>query len=187
MDVGCGAGTFLLVARSRGWKVAGIEPAENAAADAKSFGLPVFCGFVEEYPGEPGVSYDAITAFEVLEHVPDPVRMLRAMQQLLRPKGQLVLSVPNLDDPFCLKQQIPTAMPPIHINFFNRSSLTVALERAGYGEIRFRTLPVPTSSVRNVCGRTGYILRLPLLACLSALGKADGTTLVAAATLPDKP
>jgi 2-polyprenyl-3-methyl-5-hydroxy-6-metoxy-1,4-benzoquinol methylase len=146
-----------------------------------SFGLDVHACYVQEFLAKQPVPFDAIVSFEVLEHVPDPVGLLRAMHELLQPEGVLVLSVPNLDDPYCLKQQIAAAMPPVHINFFNRRSLAAALDRAGLAVQRFFSLPVPTSSVRNIHGKQGFLLRLPILALRRLVGRADGTTLLAAA------
>ncbi|HWE38316.1 MAG TPA: class I SAM-dependent methyltransferase [Isosphaeraceae bacterium] len=181
VDVGCGPGTFLLVAKGRGWTVAGVEPTQGSAARADRHGLAVHCGVAESFAeGHPG-EFDAATCFEVLEHLTEPVETLRAIRRLLVPGGIFVLSVPNVDDPYCLKVQIQSAMPPVHINFFHRKSLRAALERAGFEVLRFRTIPIPTSSVRNHLGPTGFLVRIPWLLIRSAIGQADGTTLLAMA------
>ncbi len=178
LDVGCGPGTFMIVAQKMGWEVRGVEPTTVAADKAKSFGLNVYNGLVEDYVNKTLQTFDVITSFEVLEHVSSPIRMLQAMHSLLLPGGYLVISVPNLDDPYCLKQQNPSSMPPIHINFFNRKSLKTALETVGFEIIRFKSLPIPTGSVRGIYGKLGFLVRLPLLFLLSLLGKADGTALI---------
>ena len=159
-DVGCGPGTFLLVARHRGWTVAGVEPSREPAELAKSFGLAVHCGSVEEVAEQGAATYDAVTCFEVLEHVSRSAEMLSAMCELLKADGTMILSVPNLDDPYCLMQQIDSAMPPVHINFYNRRSITAVLARAGFDVVRFRSLPIPTSSVRNIYGARGCLYRV---------------------------
>src|SRR5262249_36171986 len=153
-----------------------------AAKVANEFGIPTFCGTIEEFERQNANKFDAITSFEVLEHVPDPLSVLVAARQMLKREGALVLSVPNLDDPYCLNQQITPAMPPIHINFFSRSSLGALLERAGFELRRSFTLPIPTSSVRNIYGVRGFLLRLPYLAARRLVGMADGTTLLVMAT-----
>jgi 2-polyprenyl-3-methyl-5-hydroxy-6-metoxy-1,4-benzoquinol methylase len=179
VDIGCGPGTFLLVARQEGWDVTGLEPAEEAANKAVSLGLNIFHGYVQDYLASSPETFDAAVCFEVLEHVPNPVGVLRAIRSLLKPHGVLVLSVPNLDDPYCLKQQFSLVMPPIHINFFNRRSLGRAMQEAGFVVGWFYSLPIPTSSVRNVHGIKGFGLRLPSLVLGRLLGRADGTTLLA--------
>jgi 2-polyprenyl-3-methyl-5-hydroxy-6-metoxy-1,4-benzoquinol methylase len=184
VEIGCGPGTFLMVAKSRGWDVTGVEPAAPAAKQATEFGLAVTHGYVGPFAAANTRPFDAAALFEVLEHVPDPVAVLRAIRSLIVPGGAFVMSVPNLDDPYCLKQQIRSAMPPVHINFFNRRSLRKALESAGFEVVRFKSLPIPSSSVRNVHGKGGFILRVPFLCVASLFGKADGTTLVAMARRP---
>lgn len=179
LDIGSGPGTFLMVARDRyGYRVQGVEPASTAAEVANSFEVPTFSGTVETFAAQHRQKFDAISLFEVLEHVSDPVSLLACAKGLLKPGGALVISVPNLDDPYCLKQEIPPAMPPIHINFFCRRSLAATLDRAGFDVAKHFSLPVPTSSVRNVHGTLGWALRLTYLAAGSLLGKADGTTLL---------
>jgi len=178
LDVGCGPGTFLLVARERGWDVSGAEPTREPAELAQSFHLDVHHGLVEELVSKREGEYDAITCFEVLEHVSHPTEMLSAMRSMLKADGLMLLSVPNLDDPYCLKQRIGPAMPPVHVNFFNRRSIAAALERAGLEVVKYKSLPIPTSSVRNIHGRRGLLLRLPLLISMRLIGRADGTTLI---------
>jgi 2-polyprenyl-3-methyl-5-hydroxy-6-metoxy-1,4-benzoquinol methylase len=178
-DVGCGPGTFLLVAREWGWEVGGAEPTREPAELAQSYQLDVHHGLVEQLAPTRQGEYDAITCFEVLEHVSRPAEMLSAMRGMLNPDGLMLLSVPNLDDPYCLKQNIGPAMPPVHINFFNRRSFAAVLKRAGMEVVRFKSLPIPTSSVRNIHGRRGFLLRVPLLVLRRLIGRADGTTLIA--------
>ena len=140
--------------------------------------LDVFCGFVEDYVSSHTRTFDVVTCFEVLEHVPDPVATLTCMETLVGADGHLVISVPNVDDPYMLEQPFPQSMPPIHISFFNRKSMTAALTKAGFDIERVFTLPIPTGTVSRVYGKKGLILRLPYLAILRVLGKADGSSLV---------
>ena len=112
-----------------------------------------------------------------------PAELLSAMCKLLKADGTIILSVPNLDDPYCLMQQIGPSMPPVHINFFNRRSITAVLARTGLEVTRFKSLPIPTSSVRNIYGARGFFYRIPLLAMKRLLGRADGTTLLVEAHL----
>jgi len=183
LDLGSGPGTLLMVAhRKYGYEVQGVEPASAAAAVANGYGVPTFCGTVEEYCAHAREKFDAITSFEVLEHVPDPLSFLSSAKRLLKDQGVLLLSVPNLDDRYCLHQQIKPAMPPIHINFFSRKSLRFLLKRAGFKMQRTYTLPIPTSSVRNIHGLRGFILRIPYLAITRLFECQDGTTLLVMAT-----
>lgn len=183
LDVGCGPGEFLLVARRRGWRAHGVEPAPEPARQSASYGLDVFEGMLEDYAARTDQRFDAITAFEVLEHVPEPRSVLAAMTSLLKPGGRLLLSVPNLDDPYLLRLRNAASIPPVHINFFNRRSMFQALRGSGLEPERFETIPIPTYTVRLLHGRPGLLVRLPWLGLLALAGRVDGSTLVTVAQL----
>jgi SAM-dependent methyltransferase len=94
LDVGCGSGGALGVARALGWQVAGVEVDEAAAKKAGRFSARVHAGDLLGAPFAPG-EFDCVTAFHVLEHVPDPVAAVRRMLDWLAPRGLLVIEVPN--------------------------------------------------------------------------------------------
>ncbi|MFN0057914.1 MAG: class I SAM-dependent methyltransferase [Planctomycetota bacterium] len=97
LDVGCGAGQFLALAREAGWAVRGVEVSRQAADYARAqHGLEVI-----EAPlaaaALPKSSCDVITSWKVFDHVDDPIAFLAACRAALRPGGVLALSVANLD------------------------------------------------------------------------------------------
>jgi SAM-dependent methyltransferase len=94
LDVGCGSGGALGVAQALGWHVAGVEVDETAAKKARRFSDRVHVGDLLEAPFGPG-EFDVVTAFHVLEHVPDPVGAVRRMLGWLAPDGLLIVEVPN--------------------------------------------------------------------------------------------
>lgn len=133
LEVGCGNGMFLLLARDRGWEVEGIDLSESAVrAGRETHGLPVQEADFAQYDAEPG-AYRAIVAWEVLEHLPDPRGFLAKARTLLRPGGSLVFSVPNegrkVPHP---ATRGPASLPPVHLNFWNPDSLRAFLELNGY-------------------------------------------------------
>ena len=96
LDVGSYAGFFLEQARERGYRVTGVEPSRWAAEHARrELGLEVFTGPVEEF--EPQRVFDVVTLWDVMEHLTDPVAVLRKLHRLLRPEGVLVFTTHNLD------------------------------------------------------------------------------------------
>jgi ubiquinone/menaquinone biosynthesis C-methylase UbiE len=98
LDVGCGDGSFLSLAKQHGWVVDGTEYSGHAAISAgERIGIHVFQGELTaaRYPGE---SFDVVTMWHVLEHVTDPGACLREIHRILKPTGLLVLAVPNVDD-----------------------------------------------------------------------------------------
>jgi len=143
LDVGCGAGYFLDAARAAGWQVAGVELSEAAAAAARSdLGLDVFTGALVE-AGFPTNDFDLITMFEVLEHMRDPGAALSEAFRLLRPGGLLAVEVPNDMDAYraalaCADQRW-WVIPPVHIYYFNASSLSRWLLMSGFEPVHLST------------------------------------------------
>jgi 2-polyprenyl-3-methyl-5-hydroxy-6-metoxy-1,4-benzoquinol methylase len=99
LDIGCAYGPFLAAACEAGYQPAGIDPAEDAAAYVrKTQGLPVVSGFFpQDLPPElarPG-SLGVVTLWYVIEHFPEPRRILARIAELLEPGGVLAFSTPS--------------------------------------------------------------------------------------------
>ena len=95
LDVGCGIGLFLAAARGRGWDVRGVEPSPWPAAFARGkTGVPVEACTLEDarFPGD---RFDVVTLWSTLEHLPDPVAVLREVKRITRPGGAIWIGVPN--------------------------------------------------------------------------------------------
>jgi 2-polyprenyl-3-methyl-5-hydroxy-6-metoxy-1,4-benzoquinol methylase len=96
LEVGVGAGHFLAAAASRGFSAAGVELNPVAAAHARGRGFAVYEEELGVLSARGDVQpFDAVCAFQVLEHVVDPRGFIEAMLGLLQPGGHLCLSVPN--------------------------------------------------------------------------------------------
>ena len=101
LDIGCGTGEFLNVcklshiARSpAGWNVKGIEPDARAREFAtKTYGIDV--GEESELKTLPNDSYDIITLWHVLEHVPALNERIEELKRLIKPEGKIIVAVPN--------------------------------------------------------------------------------------------
>jgi 2-polyprenyl-3-methyl-5-hydroxy-6-metoxy-1,4-benzoquinol methylase len=96
LDIGCGAGQFLVEAKRAGrWTVTGLEPHEPAAAHARRAAeCSVHNAALDDTSWESG-SFDVVTMFGVLEHLHDPRGGLQHVHRLLRPGGVLAVYVPN--------------------------------------------------------------------------------------------
>lgn len=137
LDVGCGFGFFLKMMRDAGWDVVGVEPSPTAAASARRrFGLNVLAGRLEDasFPPE---SFDAITLWYVLEHVPNPMDTLARCSALLKPGGALIVRVPNnnaMIDAVLARlgrfgQRFFLIRPPRHLFDYTLDTLTQLLAR----------------------------------------------------------
>jgi SAM-dependent methyltransferase len=135
LDFGCGNGEFLLFARAVGWQVVGIDADAEAVATARSRGLTVRQGGIEALEHNLG-RFDGITLSHVIEHVHEPVELLRRCHDLLSPGGWLWLETPNLDSQGHLRYGANWRglEPPRHLVLFTRESLSLALRKAGFVE-----------------------------------------------------
>lgn len=94
LDVGCGTGHFLEKAQANGWQITGIEPNANARVIAnKKTNNSVFD--TSELQHLQPNSFDVITLWHVLEHLPNLKEQIRQLKALLKPNGRLVVAVPN--------------------------------------------------------------------------------------------
>ena len=91
LDIGAGTGDFLSVVKENGWNTTGIEPSEKAKAIAKRKGV----SFVEQTSELENNSFDVITMWHVLEHVPNLDNQIKELKRLLKPNGRLIIAVPN--------------------------------------------------------------------------------------------
>ncbi|HEV8701916.1 MAG TPA: class I SAM-dependent methyltransferase [Candidatus Polarisedimenticolia bacterium] len=148
LDVGCGDGLFLSVAREAGWRVDGIEfSPEGARRSSQRLGRPVAVGDLARERGLRG-PFDVVTLWHVLEHLVDPGTMLDAARARLRPGGLLVVAVPNLDNlPMRAAYRLARGRPlPLyetgarepHISHFDPRTLPAFLARRGFTTVELR-------------------------------------------------
>jgi SAM-dependent methyltransferase len=122
--------------------VEGVEPNPHAASYArKRHGLTVHDGDLAQ-AGLPESSFDVITAWNVLEHMHDPLSNLREMSRLLRPGGLLVFSIPNMDSleaglfgHYWLGWELPR-----HLYFFSRPVMEEALRTSKFELVKWDCL-----------------------------------------------
>jgi 2-polyprenyl-3-methyl-5-hydroxy-6-metoxy-1,4-benzoquinol methylase len=132
LDVGCHLGMFLEVARAKGWDVTGVEPSRWSVERARERGLDVRHGTLGNVK-LPAESFDALTMWDVVEHLVDPIAELRRAHRLLRPDGLLALSTMNVDAlfPRLAGRRWPWYMQ-MHLVYFSRRTLHNMLAKAGF-------------------------------------------------------
>jgi SAM-dependent methyltransferase len=130
LDVGCGKGGFLEIAKQEGYDVCGLEASEYAARYVrKKLRIDVVnCSLSDAVL--PRDYYDIVTMWDVIEHLDDPCSALRVIHRTLRPSGLLVISTGDASSLWARATgrlwQLLT--PPQHLFFFDRQSLRRALE-----------------------------------------------------------
>ncbi|PKQ45772.1 class I SAM-dependent methyltransferase [Confluentibacter flavum] len=125
LDVGCGTGDFLEVAKSNNWTVFGIEPNEQARSIAnKKTENAIFD--VDKLLEFNASSFDVITLWHVLEHLPNLEEQINVFKKLLKPRGFLIIAVPNYNSFDAMHYQEFWAAydVPRHLWHFNKQSIS---------------------------------------------------------------
>jgi 2-polyprenyl-3-methyl-5-hydroxy-6-metoxy-1,4-benzoquinol methylase len=139
LDIGAHAGRFLSLAQDAGWDSEGIELNPRTAAYARQrTGVPVHQVNAQAL-ADTGARFHAITLTDVLEHIPEPVALIRHIARLLEPGGCLAVKVPCGRSQWfkerllarVTRHEVSLAGNLVHVNHFTPHSLTLALERAG--------------------------------------------------------
>jgi 2-polyprenyl-3-methyl-5-hydroxy-6-metoxy-1,4-benzoquinol methylase len=141
LDVGCGSGAFLSIARQSGWDLHGVEmsPVLSQLCQ-RTLGISVTTGRFEEL-SLPSDSYDVVAMWDIIEHVIDPVSCIQKVKALLRPGGIAVFCTPDEDSLLARTGSILYKLtgsyysypafalhPPYHTYFFSQRGFTRLLE-----------------------------------------------------------
>ena len=168
LDIGCGTGDFLNICASNGWEVTGVEPSEAAQSLVRSKipseKLSLFAS-VDALKKEENVflSYDVITLWHVLEHVPNLDETIFNLKKLLKPEGTLIVAVPNFksDDANYYNKYWAAYDVPRHLWHFSQTALRrlfffQAMEVVKTLPMMFDAYYVSLLSEKNKAGTTNY-------------------------------
>jgi SAM-dependent methyltransferase len=167
MEVGCGPGLMLAAFHRRGWRVLGIERNEPVAEAARrALSLNIVTTPVEALPAD--ARFDLIIMFHVLEHIGEPVELLRECAERLAPGGRLIVNVPNLSSwqAWFAGSKWLNLDTPRHLVHFTPETLVATLERAGLSlaAISFASLEHDPyawveSAINRLTGRVNTLTR----------------------------
>ena len=147
LDIGSGPGFFLRRAKQRGWQILGIEPSPIAYNYSKKQNVPTIQKFFYEVNFKEIGKFDAIHIYDVLEHVNDPISVIKKSHSLLKKGGIIVVEVPNDFNPLqklvqnvlnkkeywiTLSAESRNSGIFDHLNYFDFSSISYTLNRAGF-------------------------------------------------------
>ena len=141
LDLGCNVGVFMNVAREKGFSVTGVElNADCAAYGSENCNLDIRRGTLigAAFRDE---SFDVVTMYDVLEHVPEPGALLSETIRVLKPGGLLVVQSPNLNSimAWLLKENWNWLTPPDHLYHFTPEALKMMLKNAGFRIVKVQT------------------------------------------------
>lgn len=173
LDVGAAGGSFLAMARQAGYEPLGCEPSRWMCDFAREhYGLSLHPGTLFDAPFEDG-SVDLLTAWDVLEHTPDPRAVLERARDLLVDDGVLALTYPDFGSGAArlLGSRWPFLLT-VHLYYFVPDTMRDLLKRAGFEPIVFRR-HIQTLELGYVAERAAPYLG-PLGAVVTGTMKALG-------------
>ncbi len=161
LDVGCGTGLLLETCQKGGWSVAGVEPDDSARDVAAGRLEKTVLATIHEVGEE---SYDIISMWHVLEHVPDLQETINELKSRLRKGGTLLLALPNSDsyDAKHFKQYWAAYDIPRHLSHFTPESVNRLVSQAGFTltatrPMYFDSFYIGVLSTRHRDGQTNWI------------------------------
>ena len=160
LDIGAGTGDFLVMAKSKGWEIVGLEPSPKAKASAQAKGVI----FLEELSQMPDRSADIITMWHVLEHVPDVENQIAELKRILKPGGTIIIAVPNFksyDAQYYGKHWAAYDVPR-HLWHFSKTSIKLLFGKQGMELIKvlpmkFDSFYVSLLSEKYKTGKMNFI------------------------------
>jgi 2-polyprenyl-3-methyl-5-hydroxy-6-metoxy-1,4-benzoquinol methylase len=133
IDVGCGIGHFLTVAKERGWNVYGTEFTDEAIQICEKKGISMHQGVLnpKNYPSN---HFDVIVSFEVLEHINNPQEEVANFNAILRNGGAVYLTTPNFNavSRLILKEKWAIIEYPEHLCYYTPKTLTRIFKQFGF-------------------------------------------------------
>jgi len=157
LDIGCSLGYFVEAANARGWQAGGVEISAHASEEARKIGLDVKTGVLEDARYADS-SFDCVTMWDVLEHVPDPTKHMIEVNRILPPGGLVVIGTPNLDHTrFKMQRENWRHLKPAeHIFYFMKSNISRLLDKTGFDVVHppiigGRVFPGSTAAAIKCC------------------------------------
>lgn len=136
LDVGAGSGILLQAARKVGFSAVGIEPSSWLVAQARAHGQEVLEGVLPH--AAVGGPFDVVTLIDVIEHVPEPGKLLSAIREVLKPGGVAIVVTPDVSSLVARALSFRWWHYRIaHISYFNKKTLTIMTQRAGLSVLKF--------------------------------------------------
>jgi 2-polyprenyl-3-methyl-5-hydroxy-6-metoxy-1,4-benzoquinol methylase len=141
LDIGCGFGETLGYHKTRGCDVYGVEADENVRRFAEKYGYNVQVGLFNPKYYEPAF-FDYVTLDQVIEHVPDPIKMLKEIGSVMKRNGILILSTPNSSSwaSKLFGRRWINWHTPFHLQIFSKKSIGLVADQAGFTLEQTRTI-----------------------------------------------
>lgn len=150
LDVGCGVGYFLEVARERGWEVYGTEFTDESMKINRDKGFNMHQGPLNagNYPPQ---SFDVVTSFEVIEHINNPAEEMNHISTVLRQGGLFYCTTPNFNSlsRHQLKGQWNVIVYPEHLSYYTPKSMHFLMQQHGFTKKQVLTTGISITRFRK--------------------------------------
>jgi 2-polyprenyl-3-methyl-5-hydroxy-6-metoxy-1,4-benzoquinol methylase len=160
LDIGAGTGDFLLTAKNNGWNTIGVEPNQKAKSIAINKGIQ-FSDSTQELESH---SFDVITMWHVLEHVPNLEIQIKELKRLVKPNGTIIIAVPNYKsyDANYYGKFWAAFDVPIHFWHFSKKAIQLLFEKENLKlekvlPMKFDSFYVSLLSEKYKNGKMNYI------------------------------
>jgi 2-polyprenyl-3-methyl-5-hydroxy-6-metoxy-1,4-benzoquinol methylase len=155
IDVGCGIGYFLEVAKERGWEVYGTEFTDEAVEICRNKGITMHKGPLDSGNYE-GLDFDVVTSFEVIEHINNPIEELNHFYELLRKEGLVYVTTPNFNSllRYRLKEKYNVIAYPEHLSYYTPKTLKKVFISTGFKTQKIQTTGVSISRLKSSKGKS---------------------------------
>ena len=155
IDVGCGIGYFLEVAKERGWEVYGTEYTDDAVEICKKKGIDIQLGILNSDNYGDG-EFDVITSFEVLEHINNPREEISNFYHILREGGLVYLTTPNFNSllRYRLKAAYNVIGYPEHLSYYTPRTLKKVFKNVGFKPIKIQSTGISLTRLRTSSGKS---------------------------------
>jgi len=159
LDYGCGGGSYLSRMRDFGWQVTGMDMSPAAVEECQKQNLNATVGIAPDQTFEPA-TFDVVTLWHVLEHVPSPTQTLKQIHTILKPGGKFVLASPNYQT--WLRSWLGNCWYPIdlprHLTHFGKTTIKEMLEKNGFKVEKIQAQrhgQITQRSVKYLADKTG--------------------------------
>ena len=136
LDVGCSDGHFLKILENQGNEAEGIDISEVAVSQARLKGVKAYCAELDTFTSK--LKYNTIIAFDIIEHLLNPLDFIDAIKTHLNKGGNLILSTPNKRSVFrrIMGKNWYFYIPEEHMHYFDNVTIQKILERNGFSIIK---------------------------------------------------
>ena len=154
IDVGCGIGYFLEIAKKRGWEVYGTEFTDDALEICKSKGIKMSLGKLDPKNYDHNM-FDIITSFEVLEHINNPIEEIKNFSKILRKKGLVYLTTPNFNSllRYKLNENYDIITYPEHLSYYTPETLNFLFEKLNFRKLKLQTTGISLTKLKTKKGQ----------------------------------